>query len=163
MKRFVNPLLVASFIDANILDDVADGEDESVNRLVEMNRNGEINIHLPWSVQSELDHPNTPAHVRRAAAEFLYSTRVQLTAPELANVTKLVEITKGDANAKNIEADLFHVAEAGKYGAGYFVTRDKRLLARAGKIAEFLGVSVVTPSVFLQKVDEASKLMSQRH
>jgi predicted nucleic acid-binding protein len=157
MARFVNPLFVNNFIDANIMDDIADSEDDAVNRIVGMTRNDAVQILLSYSVQDELNHPNTPAHVRRAASEFDYSKAVQLTPMELANIEKLVEHAKGNADLKNIRRDLFHVSEAGKYG-GYFITRDKRLLARADKIANFLGVEVVTPSTFLQRVEHARKL-----
>ncbi len=63
MAQFVNPLIVNNFIDANIMDDIADGKDDAVNRIIEMNQNNEIEIHLPYSVQDELNHSNTPAHV----------------------------------------------------------------------------------------------------
>jgi hypothetical protein len=86
--RLINPLVVNNFIDANIMNAVADGEDEAVNAIVDMNRADEIILLLPWSVRSELNDANTPAHVRRAATEFLFSKRVSLTEPERMNCRK---------------------------------------------------------------------------
>jgi predicted nucleic acid-binding protein len=154
MARFVDPFRVNNFIDANFFDDISDGENDSVKRIVEMADSGEIQVLLPHSVKSEIEHPNTPARVRIAALAFLYSVQVQLTPTEFSGIEQLVELTKGDAQEKNIRPDLLHVAEAAKYG-GYYISRDKRLLSRAAKIAELLGVEVVSPSMFLAKVAEA--------
>jgi len=62
-----------------------------------------------------------------------------------------VAAAKGNAKGENIAADLFHVCEAAKYG-GYFITRDKRLRARAGVVANMLQIDVVTPSQFLERI-----------
>ncbi|MFN3078111.1 MAG: hypothetical protein ABT940_14815, partial [Alphaproteobacteria bacterium] len=56
-----------------------------------------------------------------------------------------IKAVKGNAEEKNIAPDLCHVFEAAKYG-GYFITRDKRLLARSGAIASVLQIDVVTPT-----------------
>jgi len=156
MVRFIDPLRFNNFVDANILDDVADGQDTAVKEIVCLARSGEITVLLPYSVQNELRNPNTPAHVRQAATKFLFSMEVPLTAEELRRYRNLVEAVKGDAEEKNIGPDLFHVCEAAKYG-GYFITRDKRLLARSEAIARILQIDVVTPSVFLDRVAEARK------
>ena len=154
MTRFIDPLHFNNFIDANILDNVADGEDAAVNKIVDLAQSGEITLLLPYSVQNELKNPNTPAHVRRAATLFLFSVEVGLTDGERRHYRDLVDAVKGNAEEKNIAPDLFHVCEAAKYG-GYFITRDKRLLHRSGAIASILQIDVVTPTVFLERVAEA--------
>lgn len=154
MTRFISPLHSNNFIDANILDDVADGQDAAVGEIVRLARSGEVTVLLPYSVQNELANPNTPAHVRRAATTFLFSIQVDLTEEEQRRYLALVGAVKGNAEEKNIAPDLFHVCEAAKYG-GYFITRDKRLLARSGAISKVLQIDVVTPSVFLDRVTQA--------
>ncbi|MDA1101715.1 MAG: hypothetical protein O2967_22365 [Proteobacteria bacterium] len=42
MTRFIDPLCFNNFVDANILDDVADGEDAAVNEIVELAQSGKI-------------------------------------------------------------------------------------------------------------------------
>ena len=154
MARFIDPFCFNNLIDANILDDVADGEDAAVNEIVELGQSGEIMVLLPYSVQNELKNPRTPAHVNRAATQFMFSIEVGLTEGELRRYSDLVAAVKGDAEEKNIAPDLFHICEAAKYG-GYFITRDKRLLARSGAIASILQIDVVTPTVFLERVTQA--------
>ncbi|MDA1101714.1 MAG: hypothetical protein O2967_22360 [Proteobacteria bacterium] len=87
-------------------------------------------------MQNELNNQNTPAHVQRAATLFLFSVEVGLTDGERRRYCDLVAAVKGDAEEKNIVPDLFHVCEAAKYG-GYFITRDKRLLARKDGVRSF--------------------------
>ncbi len=156
MTRFIDPLCFNNFVDANILDDVADGQDTAVNEIVHLAKSGEIILLLPYSVQTELKSVNTPPHVKRAAALFLFSVEVELTAEEQRRCRDLVAAVKGNAKEKNIARDLFHVCEAAKYG-GYFITRDKRLLARSSAIASFLQIDVVKPTVFLERIAAARK------
>jgi len=154
MARFIDPFCFNNFVDANILDEVADGEDAAVNEIVSLAGTGEITLLLPYSVQNELTNSNTPAHVRRAATHFLFSVEVELTDEERRRYRDLVAAVKGNAEEKNIAPDLFHVCEAAKYG-GYFITRDKRLLARSDAIAAILQIDVVTPTEFLKRVAES--------
>ena len=156
MSRFIDPCCFNNFVDANILDDAADGEDAAVSEIVELAQSEEITLLLPYSVQSELKNPKTPAHVQRAAAQFPFSLEVELTDGERCRYRVLVNAVKGDAEEKNIAPDLFHVCEAAKYG-GYFITRDKRLLTRSGAIASILQIDVVTPTVFLERVAQARR------
>lgn len=156
MTRFIDPFFSNNFADANILNDVADGEDAAINEIVELVQTAEITLLLPYSVQRELQSARTPAHVQRAASLFPFSMEVQLTEGERHLYRDLVDRVKGDAEEKNIAPDLFHVYEAAKYG-GYFVTRDKRLLARGAAIASILEVEVVTPSTFLDRVAQARR------
>ena len=54
MSRFIDPFCFNNFVDANILDDVADAEDAAVNEIVELAQSEEITLLLPYSVQNEL-------------------------------------------------------------------------------------------------------------
>ena len=156
MARFVNPLNRLNFVDANILDDVADGEDGAVNELVRLTKSEVVRLALPYSVKTEVKHPNTPPHVKRAANDFLCSEEVALTEPERNRYRDLLVAAIGDAAVQNIAADLFHVCEAAKYG-GYFITRDKRLLNRSDVIRRAIDAEVITPSEFLARIDEAKR------
>lgn len=155
MARFIDPFHYNNFVDANILDDVADGEDAAVNEIVGLEQTGKIILLPPYSVQNELKRPNTPAHVQRAATLFLFSMQVGLTEVEQRRYSSLVAAVKGDAKEKNIAPDLFHVFEAAKHGGGYFITHDKRLLARSEAISTELQIDVVTPMVFLERIAES--------
>ena len=151
MARFINPFYFNNLIDGNILNEVADGQDDAVGEIVRLAEQGEISIILPYSVREEAKHLNSPEHVRRAADLFIFSEPVSLTEGEQKQYRALVDVAKGDAKEENIAPDLFHVCEAAKYG-GYFITRDKRLLARSHIVADILQIEIVTPSEFLERV-----------
>ena len=156
MARFINPFYFNNLIDGNILNDVADGQDDAVRDIVRLAEQGEISIILPYSVREEAKNSNSPEHVRRAADLFIFSEPVSLTEGEQKQYRMLVDVARGNAKEENIAADLFHVCEAAKYG-GYFITRDKRLLARAGVVSEMLQIEIVTPSQFLEQVSIGRK------
>jgi predicted nucleic acid-binding protein len=138
------------------MDEIADGQDAAVNELIRLENEEEINLVLAHSVLKEINNPNTPAHVKRAANVFLRTMPVTLTQEEWRSYYGLLEAAIGNAEAKNISADLRHVFEAAKYG-GYFITRDKRLLDRASVIRRAIDTEVVSPSEFIAAVAQAKK------
>lgn len=155
MARFIDPLCRNNFIDSNILDEVADGQVEAVQEIIRASDDGEITVLLPYSVCNEIKRPNTPAQVKKIVSHFVFSVEVNLTENEKSSYRDLLGAVKGDAQEKNIAPDLFHVWEAAKNGGGCFITRDKRLLARAPAIADRLQIEVMTPARFLELLAEA--------
>lgn len=161
MARFIDPFYTHCFLDANIFDQVAGGQNEAVEEILRVYDEEAISILLPYSVQKELEDPNTPEPVRKASQNFIYSIEVQLTEREMDRYDKLLGDVAGESEPKNIARDLFHVVEAAKYGGGYFVTLDKRLLKRGDSIAAVLDIEVVTPEAFLEKVRLAKELAAE--
>lgn len=157
MARFINPLYSNSFLDANIFDEIADGQQEAVQEILRIYDEARITLLLPYSVQAELEDPKTPELVRKAAQQFIYSIEVTLTEGEKKLYEKLLADVAGDSEPKNIARDLFHVFEAQKNGGGHFVTRDKRLLKRSEAIAQLLNIEVVAPEDFVGKVRYAEE------
>jgi hypothetical protein len=163
MARKVDPLVHNTMLDANLLDEVVSGTCAAVNRMMELYDSGDdINIVLPYSVRDELNRPATPAAVRTAANRFIYSIRVQLTPPEIANRDRLIEEARGNSKKKNVERDLNHIFEAGKHGGGQFVTRDDWLLRKAERIWDLAQVEVVTPEQFVEKAEVALERRTAR-
>ena len=158
MAHFINPLFVNNLIDANIVHQMAAGTWEPIKRILELYNANKIQLIIPHSVHTELLRSTTPAEVRAAAQDLIYSIPVSLTREESKKRDHFLQIAKGNANLKNIAADLFHVAEAAKYG-GYFITLDKRLLKRAATIYDVMGIEVITPESFLERLVEAQKMM----
>ena len=85
------------------------------------------------AISAELEDPNTPAAVKKASQQFIYSIQVSLTDGEKQLYETLLAVVTG----------------------GHFITRDKRLLKRGDAIADVLGVEVLTPEAFVAKVREA--------
>lgn len=157
MARFIDPLFTNNFLDANIFDEIAEGQQEAVQEILRIHDDERITLLLPYSVQAELEDPNTPESVRKVARQFIYSVEVTLTDSEKKLHERLLAEVMGDSNPKNIARDLFHVFEAQKNGGGHFVTRDKRLLKRSEAIARLLNIEVVTPEDFVGKVRRAKE------
>ena len=155
MARYVNPLVFNTMLDGNLLNEVVSGTNAAVSRIIEFRDSGDINIVLPHSVRDEVHHARTPPQVRAAANQFVYSIRVNLTAPEIAIYERLVKEAQGNSQRKNVERDLYHIFETGKYGGGHFVTRDTWLLRNAERVWESAHVEVVTPEQFIEKVEAA--------
>lgn len=78
-----------------------------------------------------------------------------LTATERAIYERLVKEAQGSSQRKNVERDLYHIFETGKYGGGHFVTRDIWLLKNAERIWESAHVEVVTPEEFVANAETA--------
>jgi len=157
MARFIDPLYTNNFLDANIFNEIAGGQESAVQEILHIYDENGISLILPYSVQAELEDPNTPAAVKKASQQFIYSVKVSLTEGEKKLYEKLLAEVTGDSKPENIARDLFHVFEAQKNGGGHFVTRDKRLLKRGNEIAELLGLEVLTPESFVAKVREAQE------
>jgi len=161
MARFINPLFVNSSIDANIVDHVAAETWKPIRLILELYRANKIQLIIPHSVHTELLRTTTPAEVRAAAQDFICTMPVGLTVGEVKERDHLLKLAKGNAELKNIVSDLLHVAEAAKYG-GYFITLDKRLLKRESAISDVMGIEVITPEGFIERVDEAQEMMANR-
>jgi hypothetical protein len=161
MARFINPLFVNSSIYSNIVHHMATDNWGPICRILELYRTNTIRLIIPHSVYTELLSPTAPAEVRAAAQDFIFTKHICLTADEVKERDRLLKLSKGNTELKNIKDDLLHVAEAAKYG-GYFITLDKRLLKRGPTISVVMGVDVITPERFLERVNEAQKIMANR-
>jgi hypothetical protein len=105
-------------------------------------------LHIAHSTQKEIDHPHTPVWVKRAAGGLIFSMPVQLTPPEAALLNDITHILAGTGRVDNVTQDAQHVFEAQKYGH-YFITTDRRVLARADVLTQRCSVGIVLPSEFL--------------
>jgi hypothetical protein len=95
---------------------IADGQQEAVQEILRIYDGEDITLLLPYSVQAELEDPNTPESVRKTSQQFIYSVEVTLTDGEKKLYEKLLAEVTGDSEPKNITRDLFHVFEAQKNG-----------------------------------------------
>lgn len=156
MVRRVDPRYSNNLIDAHVLDRTGGPEDAVVDEILALADDGKFCVMLPYSVQSEIQHPNTPKDVKQRAAELLFTGRVQLTADEGEQHRKVREILQGDAKPGKHDSDAFHVVEASKYG-GYFITNDQRILRKASAIRHVVSIEIVTPTKFLEMYRECER------
>lgn len=79
--------------------------------------------------------------------------QTQLTPDEQAIRGKLMALIQGNAKAGQHDRDVYHLFEADKYGGGYFITKDGRLLKKSAEVGRLLGsLYIVSPSTFMNHV-----------
>lgn len=125
------------FLDAHILDDSVDEEVSQAIQMITGPMRQCVSMLLPYSVKAEIENPNTPAVVKRRAADFIYTMEVSLTSAEMKTHAAVRAIMRGNALSGQHNSDAFHLVEACKYG-GYFVTLDKRILKKRGEVRAIL-------------------------
>ena len=147
----IDPRIHNNFLDANFWDANGDpSDDQAAIEILDLEHQEEINLVLPFSVKGELEHPNTPPHAKRAASGMIYTERTELTLNEQAIRAKLLALIQGSAKPGKHDRDVLHLFEAQKYGGGYFITKDKRLLKKKMEIRSLLtSLRVVSPSDFM--------------
>jgi hypothetical protein len=154
-RRPLDPRRCNIAIDANTLNRDGSANDALVVRLLELTSAATINLVVPKGVRLEILDPRTPSHIQAAVAPMIFSYQVGLT-PDEQNRRRLIEQElQGNARPGKHTADADHLFEATKYG-GYFITHDKRILDRAGKLGALLppSLTVVTLADFMEIFDD---------
>jgi len=152
MAKRVDPRIHNNFVDANFWDNSGNPfEDAAMSEILRLAEREEINLILPFSVKTEIEHPNTPPEIKFQATGFSYTPQTQLTPNELAIRTKLLRLFQGNAKSGKHDRDVFHLFEAEKYGGGYFITKDCRLLRKCKEVESlFISLCIVCPSEFVK-------------
>lgn len=145
----LNPCIGNNFIDANVLDRTGGPEDTAVDTILRLCGESAFRLLLPYSVKAEVEHPNTPAEVKRKATQLIFSMPVNLIGPEATELEKIHALIQGNAKPGQHHRDAFHLFESAKYGGRHFITNDRRLLQKAPEIWASLQIKVLKPSDFL--------------
>ena len=138
-----------TFVDSCAFDPKVEPEHSAAQKIRAIRHAGNISVLLAHSNQKEIDHPNTPGDVKAEAADMNYTVATPLTPEETQRLDLVQRIMTGDGNPDKYEADAKHIFEAGKYGAGYFVTTDQRILNRKTELEAASGAIIVRPTAWL--------------
>jgi len=153
----LDPRICNIFADANAVDKPVGNVDRpsDVDRLLQLWDDEHIRVLLPRGVRVEIQNPKTPQAVRGAMTGAIFTLSVGLTADEQRTRATIKAELQGNAQSGKHAADADHLAEAAKYGGGYFITHDERLLKRSGRLRDVLGptLQVVTLAEFLAIYD----------
>lgn len=106
------------------------------------------NIIVAHSVQKELDHPNTPDDVKRMGNEFVYTIETDLTPELLIKRDEIRMLIQGNAKPGRHKGDADHLFELYKFGGGYFVTTDKRLLSHSDTLFRKYFITTIRPTEY---------------
>jgi hypothetical protein len=158
MQGVIDPRICNIHLDANAVDRDGGARDSLVDRLLGLRQAGEINFVVPGSVRGEVQHPNTPGDVKSAILPEIFSLPVGRTAGEEDTLRTVLSLLQGNAVPGKHDADARHLCEAGKYGGGYFITHDGRMLKKRDELRPLLGpaLCIVTLSEFLDIYDDFS-------
>ena len=133
-----NPKYGNIHLDANALEPPEPKDNHLVAEFQRVKHEQTLSVVNPYGVQQEVDDPRTPTGTKDDMAG-IYTIQTGLTSEEETIRAKLRDLLQGNAASGRHDADANHIFEAQKYGGGYFVTHDKRLLARKDKIANLIG------------------------
>ncbi len=152
-RSFLDPRRANNFLDSCAFDPKYAPEDDAAQQIRTLWKDEHINLVLAHSNQKEIDHPNTPADVKREAASMLYTIETSLNLDEVARRKNIHAILTGNGKPEKYAADAAHVFEAGKYG-GYFITTDQRILGKREELRHVTPATIFTPSEWLMVFHE---------
>ncbi len=139
-----SPNLTLSYIDSCGLNP-QESEGECTRRLLILNNEGEINLVLPGTVKNEISHPRTPGFVEKRAAPLVFSNETSLTEEELKHREDIRTLVRGNAKPGAHQNDADHLYDLVKFGGGYFITTDNRLLRMTETLFGRYRVTTITP------------------
>lgn len=115
------------YLDANALDcndtartSIVQDYQSEVERL-------ELSDIVPYGVQNEIQHPNTPTQTAMNM-DSIYTIPTPDSETEAFTRTKIRQVLRGNAREGKHQDDADHLFECYKYGGGYFITHDQRLI-----------------------------------
>jgi hypothetical protein len=153
IRRKTHPRDCHNYLDSCIF--IEHDIDEDINRILALNRSGEVVFVLPKSVKDEVDHDRTPPEARNKADEILlFTLPVRPSAAEERKKELVYAILIGNAvNKEKHKPDASHVLEAGIHH-GYFITNDPRILKKRERLKAACGVRIVNPAEWLALFDK---------
>lgn len=157
MRRPINPAFANIFIDSCAFDPKYSPEDQASADIFRIHKQvpQQLKLTIAHSTQKEVDHPNTPAWVKRTADGILLSIEVGLNDEEQSRKALILSILTGNGNPDNYKQDAEHVFEASKYGP-YFITTDDRILRKSRELATVCAAVIVKPSKMLEIIQTFS-------
>ena len=106
------------------------------------------NVIVAHSVQKELYHPNTPDDVKQMAKAPVYTIEKELTPDLLKKRAEIRTLIQGNAMPGQHKGDADHLFELYKYGGGYFVTTDARLLSHSDTLFQNYFITTIKPTEY---------------
>ncbi len=134
-------------LDANAFDRDGSARDRMVDALREAAAAGRLHLFVPGGVTAELRHANAPAAVRHSPeAAAPERPPAPLTPRQHIDRIRVRAVMRGDGRPGKHDADASHLSEAAEAGAGFFLTRDGKILRKRDTLRTALppGFRIVT-------------------
>ena len=147
----IDPRRTTIWLDSCAFDPKYSPEDQASIEIFQRHERDELKgLNIAHSNLREIDHPNTPEWVKRKATELNYSIPTGLTDNERREKADILRILSGNGKPEKMAGDANHVFEASKYGGGYFITTDRRMLNKRDELKKVCSAIIVKPSEFLK-------------
>jgi len=138
------PRYTHTFIDSCAFDPDGMEEETASRRILEKLPN----VIVAHSVQKELDHPNTPDDVKRMGNALVYTIETALSPELLRKRDEIRTLIQGNSRPGQHKSDADHLFELYKYGGGYFVTTDARLLSYSDTLFRNYFITTIKPTKY---------------
>jgi len=145
VKQQLSPEYAKTFIDSCAFN--PGGEEEKASRRILSDRPEIIVAH---SVQKEIAHPNTPSDVKALANSQIYTISTSLTPGEIQARDDIHVLVQGNAKPNKHKDDADHLFELYKFGGGYFITTDTRLLSLGKTLFDRYTITTMLPTEYEQ-------------
>jgi|GEM_PF-6336851 hypothetical protein len=151
----INPYICNIALDANALDRHGDDRDEFVERFERLVAEEKLSVVIGSGVRQEVSHPKTPRAVKSAILPQIFNLQPNLNEPQNALRKEILAIMHGNAKNGQHTSDANHLCEADETGCSYFITNDKRILAKKLELSSAgLTLSIVTMRGFFEILDD---------
>jgi hypothetical protein len=141
--------------DANALDRNGSPRDALVDRFRALATTGMLIVVVGGGVRDEIQNPHTPADVKEAVLPRIFNLRPGLIASQREDRRRVAAVLQGNAQPGKHAADAAHLSEAAETGCAYFITHDKRILAKRAELRRVLppSLAIVTLTEFFDVFD----------
>jgi hypothetical protein len=152
----LHPRICGIALDSMVLDRNEGARDALVERLLALEKAGNIHFLEPGTVYRQTQHPKTPADVREVMGAQIFTLPTGLNSVEQDRRRRVLAVMRGNSVTDRHDADAAILFEAGKHGCGYLITEDQRILRNKAKLEEVLGppLCIVTLEEFLPIYDK---------
>ena len=129
-------------------------EEQCSSRLLKLNEVGDIHLEIAHSVMKEIDHPNTPSHVKSLARHLVYTNDASLTPDQVQHRSEIRLLVQGNAEPEQHTSDADHIFDLAEHGGGYFITTDTRLLNLSDELFRQYFITTIKPCAYEKKLQE---------
>src|SRR5260221_4190853 len=134
-RRPLDPRICNIGLDANALDLDGSARDGLVERFRELSSAGTLGAVVAGAARAEVQTPKTPGKVKADVLPRIFNLRPELNPMQESERRRVAAILQGNAKTETHAADASHLSEAAETGCGYFITHDRRILAKASYLS----------------------------
>ena len=154
MRGKIDPRICNIAVDANVYDTDGTTRDLLVARFRRLSQlGGPLSVVVSGGVREEARHPGTPGHVRDDVMGKIYNLRPAPNTEQRSVRRAVRAVLQGNAQPGKHAADASHLCEAAETGCAYFITEDKRVLAKRQKLEAYLRLTILTLREFMEVFD----------